>query len=132
MIFIEDDGGYAIITSLKHEDVNYKVYNPKSNGPPVNVSSCKRETYVKHQIKVLMFLCPNLSEGIIAHYSNSLIGTLNSGLNSMFSPCPTFTPYSQQTPKTTPIPQRTENPMKNICDLIFKLISNPTKNNMFM
>jgi len=28
--FIEDDGGYAIIVSLRHEDVNYKVYNPKS------------------------------------------------------------------------------------------------------
>jgi hypothetical protein len=28
--FLEDDGGYAIVTFLTHEHVNYKVYNPKS------------------------------------------------------------------------------------------------------
>jgi hypothetical protein len=28
--FPEDDGGYVIVTSLKHEDVNYKVYNLES------------------------------------------------------------------------------------------------------
>jgi hypothetical protein len=28
--FLKDDGGYAIVASLKHEDVNYKVYNPES------------------------------------------------------------------------------------------------------
>jgi len=27
MTFLEDDGGYAIVASLKHEHVNYKVYN---------------------------------------------------------------------------------------------------------
>jgi len=27
--FLKDDGGYVILAFLKHEDVNYKVYNPK-------------------------------------------------------------------------------------------------------
>jgi hypothetical protein len=27
--FPKDDGGYVIVASLKHEDMNYKVYNPK-------------------------------------------------------------------------------------------------------
>jgi hypothetical protein len=30
MIFPKDDGGYAIVASLKHECVNYKVYNSES------------------------------------------------------------------------------------------------------
>ncbi len=51
MIFLEDDGGYAIIASLKHEDVNYKVYNPELSGPTVNVFSRKGETYVNIKLK---------------------------------------------------------------------------------
>ncbi len=29
MTFPNNDGGYAFVTSLTHEHVNYKVYNPK-------------------------------------------------------------------------------------------------------
>jgi hypothetical protein len=79
-----------------------------------------------------MFFCFDLAKGTIAHYYDSLSGILNGGLSSMFNPCLVFMPYSQQTPKTNIVPQRIENLVKNIYDLIFKLISNISKNNMLM
>ncbi len=74
----------------------------------------------------------DLIEGTITHYCGSLNGTLNSGLNSMFNPRPMFTPFSQQTLRTSPTPQRTDDPEKNICDFIFKLISGAIENSMIM
>jgi len=41
-----------------------------------------------------MFLRPDLAKGKIACYYSLLSGTLNGGLNSMFSPCPIFTPLN--------------------------------------
>jgi hypothetical protein len=38
----------------------------------------------------------------------------------------------QQTPGTNPVPMMIKNPEKNICDPIFKLISDTIENNMFM
>ncbi len=77
--FLEDDGGYAIIASLKHEDVNHKVYNLESKWAYCECLQLQMGNICKHQIKVLMFFCPNLIEGTIAHYSSSLNGTLNEG-----------------------------------------------------
>jgi hypothetical protein len=53
-----------------------------------------KKNICKHQIKILMFFCPDLTEGIIMHYFNSLGGTLNGGLSSMLIPCPILSPYS--------------------------------------
>ncbi len=91
MTFLEDDGGYAIVASLKHEDVNYKVYNPESEWAYYECLQLQKKNISKHQIKVLMFLRPDLTKGTIAHYCGSLSATLNGGLNSMFNPCPIFT-----------------------------------------
>ncbi len=79
-----------------------------------------------------MFLCHDLAKGTIEHYYGSLSGTLNSGLNNMFSPYPILTPSSQQTWKISPTPQRIENPKKNICDFIIKLVLDAIENIMFM
>jgi len=92
--FLEDDGGYAIVASLKHEDVNSKVYNSESEWAYFECLQSQRGNICKHQIKVLMFLRPNLAKGKIAHYYGLLSGTLNGGLSSMFSPCPIFTPLN--------------------------------------
>jgi hypothetical protein len=70
-----------------------------------------------------MLFCFDLTKGTITHYYNSLSGILNGGLSSMFNPCPIFMPCLQQTPKTNIVPQRIEDLVKNIYDLIFKLIS---------
>ncbi len=79
-----------------------------------------------------MFLRLDLTEGTIAFYYGSLSGTMNGGLNSMFSPCLIIMPSSQQTLGTNLAPQGIEDLEKNICDLIFKLILDVTENSMFM
>jgi hypothetical protein len=72
----------------------------------------------------------DLAKGTIARYYSSLNGTLNDGLSKMFNPCLIFTPCLQHTPGTSLVPQRTKDLVKNICDVMFKLISNTTENNM--
>jgi hypothetical protein len=51
MTFPEDDGGYAIVASLKHEHgiIRFIIWN--LNRPTVNVFSCKREKYVNIKLK---------------------------------------------------------------------------------
>ncbi len=68
VIFLEDGGGYAIVTSLKHENVNYKVYNPKSEWAYCECLQSQRGNICKHQIKVLMFFHPYLTKGTITCY----------------------------------------------------------------
>ncbi len=70
VIFLEDGGGYAIVTSLKHENVNYKVYNPESKWAYCECLQSQRGNICKHQIKVLMLFCPYLIEGTITCYFN--------------------------------------------------------------
>jgi hypothetical protein len=49
--FLNNNGGYAIVALLKHEHVNYKVYNPKSKWAYLNVFNSKRETDVNIKLK---------------------------------------------------------------------------------
>jgi hypothetical protein len=86
VIFPKEDGGYAIITSLAHEHLNCEVYNPKSKWAYCECLQSQRGNICKHQIKVIMFLRPDIIKGTIAHYYDSLSGTLNGGLSSMFNP----------------------------------------------
>jgi hypothetical protein len=79
-----------------------------------------------------MFFCHDLGKETIERYCGSLSGTLNSGLSNMLSPCPIFTPFSQQTQRINLVTQRIENLEKNICDLIFKLVLDFFENIMFM
>ncbi len=116
MTFPNDDGGYAIVTSLKCEHVNQKVYNLKFEQAYYECLQLQRGNICKHQIKVLMFLHLDLVKGTIACYSSSLSETFNGGLNNMFNPCPIITPFSQQTLRTNPTPQSTKDLEKNICD----------------
>ncbi len=94
MTFLEDDGGYAIVVSLTHEHLNYKVYNPEYEWAYYECLRSQNGNICKHQIKVLMFLCLDLTEGTIAHYCGPLNGTLNYGFSSMLNPCPILTPFS--------------------------------------
>ncbi len=94
MTFPKDDGGYAIVTSLTHEHLNDKVYNPKSKWAYCECFQLQRGNICKHQIKIILLLHPDIVKGTIAHYYDSLSGTLNNGLSSMFSPCPILTPFS--------------------------------------
>jgi len=71
------------------------VYNPESKWAYCECLRSSRGNICKHQIKVLMFVCPNIVEGTIVCYCSLLNGTLNGGLNRMFNPCPIFTPCSQ-------------------------------------
>jgi hypothetical protein len=66
--FPEDDGGYAIVTLLKHEDVNYKVYNLEYEWAYCECLQSQKGNICRHQIKVLMFFHPDQIEGIITCY----------------------------------------------------------------
>ncbi len=50
--FLEDDGGYGIVASLKHEDVNYKAYNPEFEWAYCECFQSQKGNINKHQIKV--------------------------------------------------------------------------------
>jgi hypothetical protein len=92
VIFPKDNCGYAIITSLKHQDVHYKVYNLESKWAYYECLQLQRGNIYKHQIKLLMFLHHDLTT--IAHYCGLLSETLNSGLNKMVSLCLILRPCS--------------------------------------
>jgi hypothetical protein len=94
MTFLKDDGGYAIVAFLTHEHLNYKVYNSESEWACYECFRSQKGNICKHQIKVIMFLCLDLTEGTIACYYGPLNGTLNDGFNSMLNPCPILTPFS--------------------------------------
>jgi hypothetical protein len=85
--FPKDDYGYAIVTSLKHQDVNYKVYNSNPKWAYCECLQSQRGTICKYKIKLLMFFRLDLVEGTIVGYYSLLNVTLNSGLSRMFNPC---------------------------------------------
>jgi hypothetical protein len=51
MIFLGNDGGCAIVTSLTHEHMNYKVYNLESKWAYYEYLQSQRGNICKHQIK---------------------------------------------------------------------------------
>jgi hypothetical protein len=68
------------------------------------------ETFTKHQLKVLMFFCPNLAKGAITHFYGLLKGFAQGKLKTLFSPQVGTPPHIMTTPPIsvhkliTPIP----------------------------
>jgi hypothetical protein len=62
------DGGPTHVMSSRKVQMQYTIHNPTSKWACCNYVNAQRGHICKHQLKVLLFLHPNLAEGIIVWF----------------------------------------------------------------
>jgi len=80
------DDGPTLVMSYKKTHLQYTINNPTLKWACYNYVNAQCGNICKHQLNVLMFIHPNLAEGIIVQFCGSLKGTSQGVLKNLLSP----------------------------------------------
>jgi hypothetical protein len=80
------DGGSTHVMPSRKTHLRYTIQNPTSKWACCNCVNAQCGNICKHQLKVLMFLHPNLTKGTITRFCGPLKGTLLGGFKNLISP----------------------------------------------